>query len=66
MRQVIATQWYRIDKSDGSLLAVNQLAVARAAMGSFDNASEVIKAGRFVTAFAIYSQGQYLTEMERS
>lgn len=65
MRQVIAHQWYRIDKGDGSLLAVNGVAVLRAAQGSYTNPAEVIKQGRFATPFAIYSRGDQLTERER-
>jgi hypothetical protein len=64
MRAVIAHQWYRIDKADGSLLAVNAAAVVRAALGSFTTA-DVIKTGRFQTPYAIYSRGDLLTDEER-
>jgi hypothetical protein len=65
LRNVIAHQWYRIDKSDGKLLAVNSMAVYRAASGSFITPQEIIQIGRFSTPFAMYSRGDQLTEQER-
>ena len=64
-RKVIAHQWYRVDKSDGRLLAVNSVNVLRAAQGHFDNVPAVLTSGRFSTPFAIYSRGDLLTERER-
>lgn len=65
IRQVINSQWYRVDKSDGRLIAVNGVNVLRAAQGNFTSAQEVIATGRFQTAFAIYSRGEQLTETEK-
>lgn len=66
IRAVIADHWYRVDKQDGTLLAVNALAVAQAAADSFNQPIEVINGGRFQTAFAIYSQGKHLTNTEKT
>ena len=65
MRKVIASQWYRVDKSCGELLAVNHVNVLRAAQGYFNNPSEVIKTGRFQTDFAIYARGDMLMDDEK-
>lgn len=65
MRQVIAHQWYRVDKADGSLLAVNAVNVLRAAQGSYITPQEIISLGRFSTPFAIYSRGDKLQDNER-
>lgn len=65
VRAVISDQWYRVDKADGTLLAVNALTVARAAADAYREPVAVVSGGRFQTTFAIYSQGKHLTENER-
>jgi protein-disulfide isomerase-like protein with CxxC motif len=70
MRDVIAHQWYRVDKSTGKLLAVNAKEVLKYAMKAFRNptaaAAAIKTAGRFQTDFAIYSRGDKLTPSERT
>lgn len=66
IRAVIADQWYRIGKEDGQLMAVNGVAVVRAAAGSFKVPVDAINAGRFQTPFAFYSQGKHLTDAEKT
>lgn len=53
--------WFRIDKSDGTVNPCNSVNVVRAARGYFDNVAGVIQAGRFQTPWAVYSQRQHLT-----
>lgn len=66
IRAVIADQWYRVDKGDGKLLAVNAMNVARAAADAFKRPVEAVGGGRFQTTFAIYSQGKHLTDEEKT
>lgn len=65
LRAVVLGQWYRIDKQTGQLLAVNGLAVARAASGNFNKPIDTVMTGRFQTPYAIYSMGKFLTDTER-
>jgi hypothetical protein len=55
-----ANDWFRIDKADGTVAPASSVNVVRAARGYYDNVAEVIRAGRFQTPFAIYSQRQHL------
>lgn len=57
----IGSQWYRIDKTNGEILAVAAKAVDQAASHYYVNAGEVSGTGRFSTPFAIYSLGHYIT-----
>jgi len=61
---MIASQWYRIDKGDGKILAVNSVNVLRAASGAYKAPNQAINAGRFSTPFAIYTRGDRATEEE--
>ena len=59
------TQWFRIDKGDGSISRVTLLRVMEAAEKWYKKPSEVIKVGRFANTFAIYSDQANLTPDEQ-
>jgi hypothetical protein len=64
MANIDRTQWYRIDKGDGTVMQVGGGAVIRAAQGGFKKPNHAIATGRFSTPFAIYSDGYQLTHDE--
>ena len=60
------TDWFRIDASNGSITSCSDDYAQRRAYDNFDHPAEVLASGRFRTAFAYYSQAQYLTEAEQA
>ncbi len=63
-RKVIMNQWYRIDKSEGTIYAVSPRHVMIQASDNFRNAVDVVKTGRFQTSFSIYARGDKVTDSE--
>lgn len=61
-----SNDWFRIDKTDGSVTPSTSINVVRAARAHYNNVAVVIGAGRFQTPFAIYSKRKHLTDDERT
>lgn len=58
--------WYRINKSDGTITRVDGETVARRLQHTSRDVSAALASGRGSTAFAIYSTDAHLTDDERA
>lgn len=58
-------QWFRVDKLNGAIRPVAGRQVTIAARAFYRQPTAVVKSGRFVTTFAIYSRADHLHDAER-